>query len=287
MKKYVVFNADDFGLSLGTNAAIETAHQNGILTSASLLTTTPGFNQAVLIAKRNPKLGIGIHLSLTWGKSILRKKYIPDLVDDDGYFYPSFIRLWLKSYKLNVQKQIQLELTAQFEKMRAARLSIDHVNSQHHVHMLPTIFPIVQTLTKTYQIPFLRIPNEPLFLSTQPFIPLTSSNCCKQMLMKLFSWRKSKRAHFFGLAYSSHMNMQTLRAIIPKVNNGITEILSHPGFFQLDKESRHFDWERRGIRSFMTQKNRNVEYEALVSEELKNIIKKYNITLTNFKKLEN
>src|SRR5476649_1255287 len=63
MKKLVV-NADDFGRSSLINAGIIEAHQKGIVTSASLMTDREGFSEAVSLAQKNPKLGIGLHLDL-------------------------------------------------------------------------------------------------------------------------------------------------------------------------------------------------------------------------------
>jgi len=63
MKKLVV-NADDFGRSTPINQGIIQAHQKGIVTSASLMTDREGFDEAVQLAKANPRLGIGLHLDL-------------------------------------------------------------------------------------------------------------------------------------------------------------------------------------------------------------------------------
>src|SRR6202142_4058846 len=63
MKKLIV-NADDFGRSASINQGIIEGHQKGIVTSASLMTGREGFDEAVKLAKANPKLGIGLHLDL-------------------------------------------------------------------------------------------------------------------------------------------------------------------------------------------------------------------------------
>src|SRR5476649_2492365 len=63
MKKLIV-NADDFGRSSPINQGIIEAHQNGIVTSASLMTDRDAFDEAVQLAEANPRLGIGLHLDL-------------------------------------------------------------------------------------------------------------------------------------------------------------------------------------------------------------------------------
>ncbi|HEX3890348.1 MAG TPA: ChbG/HpnK family deacetylase, partial [Verrucomicrobiae bacterium] len=56
MSRRLIVNADDFGLSSSVNAAVIRAHRQGILTTASLMVNEPGFDEAVKLAKENPKL---------------------------------------------------------------------------------------------------------------------------------------------------------------------------------------------------------------------------------------
>src|ERR1039457_3897085 len=57
----LIVNADDFGLAHSVNEAVIRAHREGILTSASLMVNEPGFDEAVKLAKENPKLGVALH----------------------------------------------------------------------------------------------------------------------------------------------------------------------------------------------------------------------------------
>lgn len=71
MVKYLIVNADDFGISEQVNETIITAHRQGIVTSTSLMVSGEGVESAVRLAKENPSLGVGLHLVLCCGKSIL------------------------------------------------------------------------------------------------------------------------------------------------------------------------------------------------------------------------
>src|ERR1035437_8082645 len=82
----LIVNADDFGLSHSANEAVIRAHRDGILTSASLMVNEPGFDEAVALAKQNPKLGVGLHLSLLCAHSALPPEKIPGLVNARGEF---------------------------------------------------------------------------------------------------------------------------------------------------------------------------------------------------------
>src|ERR1700682_2658486 len=60
----LIVNADDFGLSAGTNAGILVAHAAGIVTSASLMVRQPSTISAVELWRRFPDLGVGLHFDL-------------------------------------------------------------------------------------------------------------------------------------------------------------------------------------------------------------------------------
>ena len=60
-----IFNADDFGISRGVNAAIVKAHKEGILNSASLMINQKYAKEAINFAKEMPELEMGLHINIT------------------------------------------------------------------------------------------------------------------------------------------------------------------------------------------------------------------------------
>ena len=80
--KQLIITSDDFGLSSGVNRAVEQAWRDGILTCASIMPAAAGFGEAVKIARRNPGLQVGLHLTLLQGKAVLPHVQIPDLVNE-------------------------------------------------------------------------------------------------------------------------------------------------------------------------------------------------------------
>src|SRR5829696_971185 len=85
-RRRLIVNADDFGRSHSINQAVIRAHREGILTTASLMVNEPNFDEAVALAKENPKLGVGLHLTLILGHSALPKEKIPALVNEQKEF---------------------------------------------------------------------------------------------------------------------------------------------------------------------------------------------------------
>jgi predicted glycoside hydrolase/deacetylase ChbG (UPF0249 family) len=62
--KYLIVNADDFGLSLGVNRGIIEAHERGIVTSASLMVRQPAAVEAASYSRMHPELSLGLHVDL-------------------------------------------------------------------------------------------------------------------------------------------------------------------------------------------------------------------------------
>src|SRR5260221_10113726 len=78
----LIVNADDFGRSHSINEAVIRAHREGILTTASLMVNEPACGEAVALARENPRLGVGLHLTLVLGHSALTAARIPGLVNE-------------------------------------------------------------------------------------------------------------------------------------------------------------------------------------------------------------
>jgi chitin disaccharide deacetylase len=62
MTKRLIVNGDDFGISPGVNAGLIRAHQEGILSSASMMVDTPYSAEAALLGAKHPALGLGVHV---------------------------------------------------------------------------------------------------------------------------------------------------------------------------------------------------------------------------------
>lgn len=286
-KKYVIINADDLGLCSSTNKAIFDSYTKGILTSASILTTCPGFLEAVKTAKKYPKLGIGVHLSLTLGTPILPPQKIPALVTSENIFHGSFTRLFFLRSRHSLA-QIENEFSAQIEKALKAKLPIDHLNSQSHVHMIPSIFPIVMRLAKKYHIPYVRLSKDRVIWTKnikQNIFPILNNNVIKLILLNTLALinkkiLSTKAISFFGVYHTGDMSKYVLESTFKYIKPGITEVLSHPGYGLNDSD---FDYHPQMMYDFMTSPFRNKELKALLNPHLKKIASQNDITFINFK----
>ncbi len=101
--RYLIVNADDFGLTKSINEGIVKAYTQGIVTSSSLMPTGEAFEDA-LERINNFKLGsIGAHLSLTETSPVADPAKIPSLIAKDNKFHKNhnefLIKFLLKSIK--------------------------------------------------------------------------------------------------------------------------------------------------------------------------------------------
>jgi chitin disaccharide deacetylase len=62
--RFLIVNADDFGLSEGVNRGIIDAHERGIVTSASLMVLKPAALSAATYSREHLRLGVGLHVDL-------------------------------------------------------------------------------------------------------------------------------------------------------------------------------------------------------------------------------
>src|SRR5579871_1440327 len=125
----LIVNADDFGRSDSINEAVIRAHREGILTTASLMVNEPAAAAAVGLAKKNPSLGVGLHLALSHGVSALSHDKIPGMVNERGEYSNAPAATGFRYFaKSSLREQLRQEIRAQFERFRATGLPLDHVN---------------------------------------------------------------------------------------------------------------------------------------------------------------
>jgi len=238
MTKRLIITADDFGRCLPINEAVEDAHRNGILTSASLMVGGDAVDDAIARARELPNLAVGLHVTLVDGQPVLPAEKIPLLVDTEGRFTSDVVRVGARIYfDKDAQSQVRAEMRAQFERYRAYGLFLDHVDSHHHYHLHPTVFAIMLELALEFGAPALRIPYEPPFASFRA----QGDNFVKRLTTGLFHRRATRKMRqaaldaglkvndrVFGFADSGHMDSARVRRFLDHLPDGVSELYCHP-----------------------------------------------------------
>ena len=292
MEKKVIINADDLGMSKEINNAITLAFRQGILTSASIMATMPAYDDAVTNTIRmNHRLGVGIHLSVTEGKSILSKNEIPHLVDKNGVFKNSFTDVLMKSKSGIFLREVYAEMNAQFNKVDGDGIKIDHVNGHRHIHMIPGVCTVVGELAKRNGCEVVRVADERFSVCLKGMGirrlagRVVNGNIFKKVVLSMLA-RSNRRQlknirspdYCYGVLDSGKMDTRTLRYILSCVRPGISEIITHPGIVEISEPKRTEGWKMIWAKS----RGRQMELEALLAEEVRDEVERNNIRLIGF-----
>ena len=138
MENLLIVNADDFGLSKGQNYGIIEACRRGVVSSTTALINGEAVEHAAQLSRDVPELGVGMHFVLTLGMPLSPR---PGLTRD-GQF-GKWIWEMAEQDALPLE-EITRELDCQFNRfVDVFGKEPTHIDSHHHVHMIPAIFPIV------------------------------------------------------------------------------------------------------------------------------------------------
>jgi chitin disaccharide deacetylase len=237
LRKLIV-SADDFGLSLPVNEAIERAHRDGILTTASLMVAAPATADAVRRARTLPSLKVGLHVVLVNGRPVLPSRDVPDLLDREGRFATDLARAGVRFFfEPRVRRQLDAEIRAQFEAFRATGLSLDHVNAHNHMHLHPTVLGLILKVGRRYGMRAIRLPREPFFpswCSARTDLPQRLGNAVllapwvALMKVRLRCARIACNDAVFGLNDTGRMTSRRVLDLLAHLPHGVTEMYFHP-----------------------------------------------------------
>lgn len=238
MKKLIV-NADDFGLSGGANRAVIRACREGILTSTSLMVRGKAFDEAVSLARENPGLQVGLHLTLLQGQAVLPPEELPGLVDREGNFPVDPVLTGMRYFFCrSLRGELQREIEAQILRFRETGLPLSHIDGHLNIHMHPTVFAILAELMPKYGIKSFRLTRENLARDPatdgtrrfgrrlDAFIFARLAENCRPVLEKLGIFHTDEVK---GLLNSGKMTEAYLLKVLDCLKSGSTEIYFHPG----------------------------------------------------------
>jgi hopanoid biosynthesis associated protein HpnK len=251
-----IVNADDFGLCEEVNRGIARAFDRGILTSASVLVTGRGFEEAVQLARARPGLDIGVHLALTQTEPALMPAAIPSLVDREGRFLKDW-RAFLSRYLRGGvrMEEVELELRAQIRRAREAGLRPSHLDSHQHVHMLPRVALLVARLASENGVRAVRYPRQRRAAVRGRSGTRGLRRRLELAALRLMCWMARGAVEtngllvaddFRGFMEAGRWDSDSLVETLRSIDSGLTEISCHPGADDaIDEELRwDYAWER-------------------------------------------
>ena len=189
MTRFLIVNADVFGLTAGVNAGIIHAHEHGLVTSASLMVRGAAAAAAAAYAKTRPQLGMGLHVDLCEWRC----------TNDE----------WKLAYEvvpLTDERAVAAEVEQQLESfMRLMGRMPDHLDSHQHIHHDEPLKSILRAHAKKLGV-VLRHADARV-------------NYCGAF------YGQSDKGYAFHEGISVEALVKTLRELPP----GVSELCCHPG----------------------------------------------------------
>lgn len=280
--KRLIITADDFGLSSGVNRAVEQGWQGGLLTCASLMPGETGFKEAVKIARRNPGLQVGLHLTLVQGRAVLPPEQIPALVDAQGNFSNNPVAAGFCYFMdRGLYCQLKREIEAQIVRVCDAGIALSHIDGHLNMHLHPTVFRILTELMPRYGISSFRLSQERLSenlrfdgnrrfgKTVETFIFGRLTGLARPELDRLGI---GYAGEVKGLLNSGRMTEEYILNILDGLQDGVTEFYFHPGLLPDDEIIRR-----------MPEYHHQEELAAITSPKVRERLQVLGIQVENYR----
>lgn len=271
-RRRLIVNADDFGLSPSVNEAVAQAGTDGILTTASLMVNAPAAAAAVELARRLPRLGVGLHLVLVFGRATLSPSEIPDLTDCEGNFSHAAAATGLRYFlRRDLREPLRREIVAQFDRFAATGLPFDHVNGHLNLHLHPTVFRLVLEATKGRDCGRMRLTRDRFRLNATIARGAWVYRISHAVIFTLLSaWARPRLVRrglrhpdsVFGLLQNGRVDEEFVLRLLSRLPAGDSELYSHPSL----TEFRH-------------------EFDALMSRRVRAMVQERRIELIRYQDL--
>ncbi len=275
--KFLIVNADDFGLHPSVNEAIARGFQNGIITSTTLLAGGTAFEDAVAVAGTLPRLGVGIHTALVGGMNpVADPAKVKSLLDENGKLLPDYGEFVLRDLAGEIDySDVYRELSAQFAKISETGLTLTHVDGHQHLHVWPRVLPIVLALCEKYHIRAMRIPAENVrygkhLADWRRLIGKTGLTVlANRARRKIRAAGMVTTDHFWGMMDGGHLTERKLLQLLPQLQGGFHELMCHPGSSNI-RLGAQYGWEYNWEKEYQALTSPNV-YELLMHEGIHRI----------------
>lgn len=221
--KHLIVTADDFGRSPEINAAIERAHRAGFVTQASIMVNEPAAAEAAEIARRNPALRVGLHLTLCAG----RAAEVSALTNESGNFPASPALAGLRyAFSPALAEPLRREIAAQFARFRALGFAPSYWDGHTHLHLHPTILRLTLPIALDHGFRAVRLVREPGPFAPVPWIFQALSRAALPLLEKSGVQFADR---VFGLRDTGRISTLEIHFLIIRLPDGVSELYYHPG----------------------------------------------------------
>ena len=248
MSRRLIVNADDFGMTEGVSRGIAGAHRGGIVTSATAMVHLGSLGASLAHLRGVPGLGLGLHITLTWGAPAAGAERVPSLVEQDGRFPRDKAALAGRARP----DELKLECAAQLARfVKAFGRPPTHVDSHHQAH---TLSPIREAV---------------LDLAAEHGLPVRSPDDQVRGLARARGLA-TPDAFLGGAGDEPYWTVDRLLDTIRALARGTTEIMCHPGHFDADLAHSRYG------------RQREVEYATFTHPPVREAVRAAGVELVSF-----
>lgn len=266
MAKYLIVNADDFGMCHSANLAIQELLDTGCIHSTTLIACAPWAHEAAAMARQNPRIKMGVHLTHTseWDSYRWRpiSDQVPSLKDAEGCFYH-----WTKDCLAHADPaELMKEARAQVEWVQRQGLKVSHLDNHMFTlqRCISEVLDLCHELHASYRMdraasriaePLLEEYRELIRKADRLAVPITD-------YLNPNSDRFPSDRETYASAKESYIQM------LRHLPEGTTEIFTHPAVESDELKAIAPDW-----------KVRVADYQFLKDPDFHRILKEEQITL--------
>jgi len=272
--RLVIIHVDDVGMCQASVQAYKDLWEFGTITSGAVMVPCPWFLAAAEMARQNPQMDLGVHASLNaeWDtyrwEPLSTRDPASGLIDAQGYFHQT-VEAVVQSATLEA---VEAELNLQVERALAEGIDVTHIDShmgtildpkfvQHYLQagasrLIPNMLP--RASAKGFDM--VGVDEQALGMFTPILDQLENQGL--PMLDGLFAMPLEHDNDHIGAA----------KRLLSEVPVGITHFLFHPSIDTPELCAICPDW-----------KARVANYNAFISQEIKNFIKNEGIQMIGYR----
>jgi chitin disaccharide deacetylase len=276
--KVVIIHTDDIGMCHASVQAFKDLWEFGTITSGAVMVPCPWFPATAQMCRENPEMDMGVHATLNaewdnyrWGPVSTRESG-SGLMDADGYFHQR-----QPAVHQNAKPEaVALEVNMQIERALAAGIDVTHVDSHMGTIMSPLfiqsyiqsaasrLLPNMLPRVSATGVEMMGIGAEEL-QSYAPIMQQLESQGIP-MLDGIFAMPLEHADDHIGVA----------KKLLSELPAGISHFIFHPSVDTPELRAICPDWQARVA-----------NYNAFMSNELKDFIRNSEIKLIGYRQIRN
>ncbi|MEO9894252.1 polysaccharide deacetylase family protein [Aurantibacter sp.] len=281
-KKVIMLHADDIGMCPEANDAAEKMLNEGAIQSAAVMIPCPNAEEFIVWAKNNPKMDVGLHLTLTsewktyrWG-TITPEEEVPGLIDEERKMWHEVPQVVQHASAEEVEKEIR----SQIEQSIEWGYKPDHIDT--HMGTLfghPSYVKVYMKVAEEYGIPanIIDISNPKVLAEFR-----SKGYPMDESVVKMSEAYSMPKLDYFTSAPNAKTyeeKVASFKTLIEGLDSGLTEIIFHPSVLTENLKSITGSWQQRSWESQMFSDPDLIKFfeeEGIIFTNWKEIMERFN-----------